>query len=132
MEKSQTNLAPPRADHNNRSLARWGEATAAEYLATKGYQILARNVWFPVGELDLIARNTHGEIIFVEVKTRTGTEFGATEAVTNFKFHKLRKAAHCWLQGQRYTTVRFDVISIVTTQGVTTLTWHKGVDNGAC
>lgn len=132
MEKSQTNLAPPRADHNNSRLARWGEATAAEYLATKGYQILARNVWFPVGELDLIARNAHGEIIFVEVKTRTGTEFGATEAVTNFKLHKLRKAAYRWLQGQQYTTVRFDVISIVTTQSVTTLTWHKGVDNGAC
>lgn len=132
MEKSQTNLAPPSIDHNNRSLARWGETTAAEYLTTKGYQILAENVWFPVGELDLIARDPHDEIIFVEVKTRTGVEFGATEAVTNFKLHKLRKAAYRWLQGQPYTTVRFDVISIVITKGVTTLTWHKGVDNGAC
>jgi hypothetical protein len=132
MEKSSTNLRPPRTKHNNRSLARWGEATAAEYLTTKGYQILAKNVWFPVGELDLIARNPRGEIIFVEVKTRTSTDFGATEAVTHFKLHKLRKAAYRWLQDQPYATVRFDVISIVATQKDTTLTWHKGVDDGAC
>jgi len=40
--------------------------------------------------------------------------------------------AYRWLQDQPYATVRFDVISIVATQKDTTLTWHKGVDDGAC
>ena len=38
------------------ALGKWGESVAAEYLMTKGYEIVGRNLRTPYGEIDLIAR----------------------------------------------------------------------------
>lgn len=53
---------------------RIGETAAAWWLRLKGWQILARRVRTPSGEVDLIARRP-GLVAFVEVKARkTGAE----------------------------------------------------------
>jgi putative endonuclease len=77
---------------------------------------LARNWRCRDGELDLIARK--GPVLVVcEVKTRTGTRFGAPfEAVTRDKQRRIRRLTARWLaDGQtrvRPRHVRFDVASV--------------------
>ena len=72
---------------------RWGEDAAARFLETKGARIVARNVRTPYGEIDLIA--SRGEsLAFVEVKTRTGMQFGFPEqGVTAKKLEHMTAAA---------------------------------------
>lgn len=60
------------------NLGRWGEKVAADYLKSKGYSIVDRNVRTPYGEIDIIA-GSEDLLIFVEVKTRTTTNYGMPE-----------------------------------------------------
>ena len=55
-----------------KEIGAWGEGIAADWLAEHGYQIVARNVRTPYGEIDIIAQQ--GDVtIFVEVKTLTSS-----------------------------------------------------------
>ena len=40
---------------SRKALGQWGEALAENYLAGLGFEILAKNVRTPYGELDLVA-----------------------------------------------------------------------------
>ncbi|MDD5564192.1 MAG: YraN family protein, partial [Thermoanaerobaculaceae bacterium] len=65
-----------------RRVARGGETVAALLLRLKGYRIEARNWRCPLGEIDIVAWDGT-TLVFVEVKTRTGTGAGSPEdAVT--------------------------------------------------
>lgn len=70
-----------------------GENYAAHYLHSKGCEILENNFAMYGGEIDLIARKSD-TIIFVEVKTRTGNQFGTGGDNINFwkKKHLLTAA----------------------------------------
>jgi putative endonuclease len=76
---------------------KWGEAAAARYLEQRGYAILARNVRTAYGEIDLVARHAQGELVFVEVKTRSTTGFGYPEEAVDS-----RKLAHMVASAQAY------------------------------
>lgn len=91
---------------------RLGEDLAASHLQQQGYVILARNVRFPFGEIDIIAQD--GEtLVFVEVKTRRSQCFGSPlEAITPRKQQQLIKLAQAYLQGQE-RPVRFDVVAVM-------------------
>lgn len=66
-----------------------GEEKAAEYLIAKRYSIVERNFNTKFGEIDIVARNTGGDIVFVEVKSaKKGGDIAPEENIT---FHKLRK-----------------------------------------
>lgn len=54
---------------NNRSFGKLGEAYAADYLKSNGYEIIGMNVYVSHEEIDIIARNEE-YLLFVEVKTR--------------------------------------------------------------
>ena len=84
---------------------------------------MERNFHSRWGELDLIAvkinesdyENEGNGVHFVEVKTRTGSEYGTPgAAVTYTKQQKLRKTALVWLQEQEqyYSDLCFDVIEV--------------------
>ncbi|MDY3127787.1 MAG: YraN family protein [Corynebacterium sp.] len=96
-------------------LGRSGERAAARYLESLGWQILAANVRYSVGEIDLIARDD-ATIVFVEVKTRSTPNYGSIESITPLKLKRMRKAAVLWLRDKPYKDVRFDVITIVGAQ----------------
>ncbi len=82
-------------------------------LQTSGYNVIARNVRLPGGEIDVIARDAD-VIVFVEVKARSTRTFGsALSAVDARKRRTLRALAADWLQiaapGAR---ARFDVVTL--------------------
>lgn len=102
-----------------------GEALAAAYLEEKGYRVLDRNYRFERAEVDLVCFDPaedeeQGEIVFVEVKTRSGLGYGAPEeAVTEAKQENIVHAAkaylyECHLEG---APSRFDVVSVLLDPG---------------
>ena len=98
-----------------RLLGNRGEDTAAAYLKRQGLKILARQHRNHYGEIDLIARDGK-QIVFVEVKTRSGADHGRPEdAVNDTKQRKIVQAALCWLKQKRRLRqpVRFDIVSIL-------------------
>ena len=103
------------------ALGRWGEDLAAEHLTAAGMQVLARNWRCADGELDLVARDVDGTVVFVEVKTRAGVGFGEpAEAVGRVKARRLRTLACRWLLEHRppgAAELRFDVVGIVRVPG---------------
>lgn len=94
----------------------WGEQLAVDYLSGLGLRVLARNWRCRYGELDVIAADDAVRaLVFVEVKTRTGDQFGgAAQAVTPDKVRRLRRLAGLWLgqQHDSWASVRIDVIAI--------------------
>lgn len=100
------------------SLGRWGEEVAESYLRKKGYKILERNYRTPVGEIDLIARDSR-DLVFVEVKTRRSNLFGAPQdAVGAAKQRQILRTAQWYLSSRKDDALnpRFDVVA-VTQQG---------------
>ncbi len=95
-------------------LGREGEDRAARFLKKQGYKILERNYSTPQGEIDLIALH-RGEVVFVEVKTRTNDAYGAPElAVNPRKQQRMVKAALGYIKYKKLHQVpcRFDVVAI--------------------
>ena len=100
-------------------LARTGEDAAIQYLTSRGYIILQRNIRFPEGELDIVAK-FENTLIFIEVKTRTTQKFGQPyEFVTVQKQYRQVAMARRFMtlcRLQRATT-RFDIVSVVIQPG---------------
>ncbi len=93
-----------------------GEQLAVDYLDQMGLRVLTRNWRCRYGELDIIAADDATRaVVFVEVKTRTGEQYGGVEqAVTPAKVRRLRRLAGLWLAQQQgsWASVRIDVIAI--------------------
>lgn len=99
---------------NRTGLGRSGERLAATWLEARDYRIVARNWRCQYGELDLIAQQ-HGEVVFVEVKTRRGERMGAPEeAITPMKRRRLIASALTYLaeHGLDDAPYRIDVIAV--------------------
>jgi putative endonuclease len=91
-----------------------GELAALKYLKNEGYVILHRNYRNMCGEIDLIARKD-GYLVFIEVKTRTGLNYGdPLESVDAAKIKKIRKAAALYTAGDKNLVqdIRFDVVAV--------------------
>jgi putative endonuclease len=96
-----------------------GENAAAEFLATRGWTVVARNYRVREGEIDLIVRRDN-VLAFVEVKTRSGRLFGTPgEAVTYRKRMRIRGLARRFLMetGTHAAILRFDVIEVAALEG---------------
>ena len=90
------------------------ERIAADYLEDRGYGIVARNWRRPEAELDLVA-SAEGLCVFVEVRSRTGTERGhALETVDARKRARVVRAARMFIDEERpqAAVFRFDVIGV--------------------
>jgi putative endonuclease len=96
----------------NRNKGRKAEDLAAVELAKKGYEILERNFQNKFGEIDIIAKDGK-TLVFVEVKAKTGEEFGwPEEMVGKGKLARVRQMAAVYLEGQT-VLCRIDVVAIV-------------------
>jgi putative endonuclease len=110
----------------NQDIGTRGEDLAVEFLEAIGLQVLDRNWRCRHGELDVVAADG-SDIVFVEVKTRTGNGYGRPEeAVTARKQQRLRQLAGLWLSEQTrpWRRVRFDVVAIVTRRGYLPMVQH--------
>ena len=101
--------------NRRRVLGRRGEDLAVTYLQKQGYKLIMRNYRCLWGEIDLIARDK-GTLVFVEIKTRTSSEFGRPhEAVDRAKQRKLTQVATAYLAERHVgedVPARFDVVAI--------------------
>ena len=96
-----------------------GERLAEEFLRReKGYRILRRNCRTRSGEIDLVARDGD-EVVFVEVKTRSGKWDAPEDAVNRGKQRRLCRAAQelAARHKLREYPLRFDVVAIVLPPG---------------
>lgn len=95
-------------------LGKQGEELATRELERRGYEIVAHRFRTRCGEIDIIARD--GDfLVFVEVKTRAGTQCGtAAEAVTRQKQRKVVRMAATYLAAHepRECACRFDVVTV--------------------
>lgn len=100
------------AEHNE--LGRVGEDEACYYLVHKGYHLRDRNWRFGHLEIDIVAE-LFGEIIFVEVKSRSRNEMDeAFRAVTLAKKQNLMAAAREYMkQNHLDGPCRFDIVTVV-------------------
>lgn len=104
------------AHHN--TVGQAGEDAAASYLENHGYHIRHRNWRKGHLELDIVAFKD-SELVVVEVKTRTDTNFILPqEAVTAQKIRRTVIAADTYLKlfGIDHP-VRFDIITVVGKEG---------------
>lgn len=78
-----------------------GEDLAVEFLRKKGWKILERNYRKQYGEIDIISIDTTKRepvLTFIEVKTRTSTQFGTPlEAITSWKLKLLLKTIQIYI-----------------------------------
>lgn len=89
------------------------EDRAADYLLEKGWTIVTRRWSCRGGELDLIALDGD-ELVFVEVKSRSGKWFLPEEAIQPRKIERFLKAvgAYCREMDIEERPIRYDVIAI--------------------
>jgi putative endonuclease len=95
-------------------LGRAGEKAAAELLKRRGYEVVGAGFTARRGEIDLICRRG-GELVIVEVKTRTTEAFGTpAEAVGPRKRRALAAAAaeYRLLAGWR-GPIRYAIVGLV-------------------
>lgn len=89
------------AEISNLQTGKTGEDIAKNYLVKNGYKIIKQNYRNKYGEIDLVAktrscrnfwRKSEETLVFFEVRTKRGDNFGSPEDTIDFKkANKLRK-----------------------------------------
>ncbi|WP_237201375.1 YraN family protein [Rothia nasimurium] len=120
------------------SVGRWGETLACSILQDQGFTLLHKN-WRPQpgpdglrlrGEIDCVMVDQDLNLVFVEVKTRTGEGFGHPfESITRDKGQKLRELAYAWCSENTgdYRGLRIDAVAIWGTPDHFTFEHRKAV-----
>lgn len=104
------------SDRNTREKGASGEDAAIEYLVSKGFTILTRNFRVKIGEIDCVARDRDGTLVFVEVKSSRTTVCGHPFSwITPAKQRTLAKVARWYLSKEHIVggACRFDAIAIL-------------------
>lgn len=101
---------------NTRAKGACGEDAAIDYLVSKGFTVLERNFRVKTGEIDCIARDADGTLVFVEVKSsRSGVCGHPFSWITRAKQRTIAKVAQVYLSIKHLKNVscRFDAIAVV-------------------
>ncbi len=115
------------------TLGEIGENLACAELERRGYTVIARRYRCRGGEIDIVALDDT-TVVFVEVKTRAGADYGSgADAVTWAKRRRLVATAHDFLMRQRLgdRPCRFDVVAIaISQQGPSVEVYTNAFDAG--
>ena len=106
--------------YTNQELGKLGEKLAKRFLEERNYEIICQNFRARQGEIDIIAKDEDGTLVFVEVKTRTSLDYGnPSEAVNKVKKEHILKTANyfLYLNNIKETSIRFDVIEVFIYKG---------------
>jgi len=98
----------------NRKTGQSGEKIAAEYLSGKNYKIVERNFSTRFGEIDIICYDGN-ILVFVEVKTKIGHDFGEPEEMINKnKLGRVRRMGEWYMTEKKLDCpCRVDVVAVV-------------------
>lgn len=91
-----------------------GEQIATNYLKSQNYEILNRNFSCKQGEIDIIAKDNK-EYVFVEVKTRTNSDYGEpADSVNKIKQKHLKRTIeyYIYINKLEEEAIRMDIIEI--------------------
>lgn len=96
------------------TIGKQGEDIASAYLESLGYHILERNWRFSKAEIDIICKD-NDVLVFVEVKSKSYTYFGAPEdSISTYKENLIIDAANRYMESISYDwAIRFDIVSII-------------------
>jgi putative endonuclease len=100
---------------HTRGLGKSGEEKAAQYLTEKGYDLIERNYQRRQGELDIVAQDPSGTLIFIEVKSAFGDAAGDPGCwVDKKKQQQIGRVAKVFLaeRGWMERACRFDVLTL--------------------
>lgn len=110
-------------------LGRWGEAQAARHLESRGCQVVASRWRCPAGEVDIVVLD--GECLaFVEVRTRSGHQYGTPEeSITQHKLTRMAAVAEAYVYEQGWEGHwRLDVVAVqVDGRRITSVEWYRNV-----
>ena len=99
---------------NNIEKGKLGEEIASKYITSKGGKVIEQNYRTKMGEVDLSVQ-INGELVFVEVKSRSNINYGyPSEAVNYKKQRKIINVAKYYILNNSLenVSIRFDVIEI--------------------
>ncbi|MEK7497453.1 MAG: YraN family protein [Patescibacteria group bacterium] len=102
----------------NYETGKTGEELAGEFLEKKGYKIIERNFRTRFGEIDLIVSDKDS-LVFVEVKTKVGEDFGTPEEMINLnKIEKVQRMAEIYTVknsgiSEQFSGLRIDAVCLV-------------------
>lgn len=100
---------------SNKSVGNAGENKAAEYLQSKGFEIVARNWRTRRGEIDIIAKKDE-TLVFAEVKTLPSGNWETLAAKLNeIKRKRILETSKCFLLKYRQYNcnyIRYDVLVV--------------------
>lgn len=99
---------------NKTALGKKGEAIAVKFLIQKGFKIVETNYRIRAGEIDIVAIDKD-TLVYIEVKTRTSSEFGLPEeSVTPRKIKYIVQSAKFYRNSRKNLPEleRIDVLSI--------------------
>jgi putative endonuclease len=99
---------------DNKKTGNKGEELATRYLEKKGYKIIERNFRTRFGEIDIVCWDAL-TLVFVEVKTKIGHNFGEPEEMVNKgKLSQVKRMGEVFLQDKNIEVqCRIDVVAIV-------------------
>jgi putative endonuclease len=115
--RSRSSSSPP----PHLRLGKRGENLACQFLRKNGYKILYRNFRGRTGgEIDVVCREGD-TLVFVEVKTRTGEDFGRPfETIHRDQRKRITRGGLAWLRllDDPDILFRFDVVEVIIAEGV--------------
>jgi putative endonuclease len=115
--RSRSSSSPP----PHLRLGKRGENLACQFLRKNGYKILYRNFRGRTGgEIDVVCRD-RDTLVFVEVKTRSGENFGRPfEAINRDQRKRITRGGLAWLRllDDPDILFRFDVVEVIIAEGM--------------
>jgi len=99
---------------SRQEIGRLGETLAADYLKKQDYYIVETNYNCTTGEIDIIAQQDDC-LVFIEVRTKTGSEFGSPEeSITDTKKKRMIDSAYTYLgeKDKLQSNWRIDFIAV--------------------
>ena len=121
LRRRSTSSADTKNIDPRKALGKAGEDHALKLLQQRGHKLVARNVLFKRGELDLVTWQGQ-TLVFTEVRTQSSMAFGTpAESVNARKQASVRRAAHTFLsrafKDGRLPDCRFDIVWLLAHDG---------------
>jgi putative endonuclease len=114
-----------------KNLGKIGEDLALDFLKSHSFSVLERNFRSKFGEIDIISEKDHC-LYFIEVKTRSNTDFGKPyESVNKRKIYHIKKAAQYYLLKNKFEgyKLKVAVFSILSENGQTDIKFWDNIES---